>query len=115
MINYKAQIDIDGNANAWSGLYWKLRSNSVVLKVASPKQHVQWYYDRLIPWEHFVPIKNDLSDLEEIVSFVLDPANERKVREIANKATELAESLAYRTEVQRTHADIAAFFSRGRG
>ena len=30
---YKAIIDIDGNSNAWSGLYWKLLSNSAVLKV----------------------------------------------------------------------------------
>ena len=108
MVSYKGQIDIDGNANAWSGLYWKLRSNSVVLKVASPKQHKQWYYDRLIAWKHYIPVRSHLSDLGAMVAFLLDPANEANVTAVAREATALAESLTYDTELASAHGRVAA-------
>jgi hypothetical protein len=81
----------------------------VVLKVASPKLHVQWYYDRLIPWKHFVPVKSDLSDLKAMVSFALDPANKANLTSIATEATNLAKSLTYSDELQHAHDRIASF------
>ena len=42
--------------NAWSGLYWKLYSNSLVIKVKSPFE--QWYYNALVPHKHFVPMES---------------------------------------------------------
>jgi hypothetical protein len=65
LIQARGIIDIDGNANSWDGLFWKLLSNSVVLKVES--NNSQWYYSQLKPWHHFVPVKADLSDLVEKV------------------------------------------------
>ena len=56
------QIDIDGNVNSW-GLLWKLLSGSCILRVQSQRQ--QWYHQRLRPWEHIVPVSQDLSDLGE--------------------------------------------------
>ena len=108
MVSYKGQIDVDGNANAWSGLYWKLRSNSVVLKVASPKQHKQWYYDRLIAWKHYLPVKSDLSDLRPMVEFLLDKKNEANVTAVAREATALAKSLSYTGELTSAHSRITA-------
>ena len=55
------QIDIDGNVNSW-GLLWKLLSGSCILRVHSCR--VQWFHHRLRPWEHLVPVKADLSDLD---------------------------------------------------
>jgi len=43
---YKYQIDIDGNTNAFMGFYIRLLTGSTVLKVASPEGFRQWYYDR---------------------------------------------------------------------
>jgi Glycosyl transferase family 90/Sulfotransferase family len=68
-LNYRFQIDIDGNSNAW-GLFLKLLMGSCVLKVMSEWR--QWYYDELKPWEHYVPVKNDLSDLENQIAWCLD-------------------------------------------
>jgi hypothetical protein len=62
-LKYKYMIDIDGEVNAWSGLWWKLFSNSVVFKVES--HYEQWYYNELKEWVHYIPVKGDLSDLEE--------------------------------------------------
>ena len=56
------QIDIDGNVNSW-GLLWKLLSGSCILRVNSPRR--QWYHQRLKPWQHLVPVREDLSDLGE--------------------------------------------------
>ena len=55
------QVDIDGNVNSW-GLLWKLLSGSCVLRVES--RRTQWFHHRLQPWEHLVPVKADLSDLD---------------------------------------------------
>ena len=65
--NYKFKylIDIDGNSNSWPGLFMKLCSGSCILKVDSEYNFYQWFYKFLKPWVHFVPIKSDLSDLEE--------------------------------------------------
>jgi hypothetical protein len=46
------QLDIDGNANSWRGLRWKLGSGAPVIKVASP--FVQWYYPLLREREHLL-------------------------------------------------------------
>lgn len=52
---YKYTIDIDGWANAWGALP-KFFMGTCVLKIASPQNLKLWYYDRITPWEHYVPI-----------------------------------------------------------
>lgn len=69
VLNYRYQIDIDGNTNAW-GLPFKLLSGVPVLKVKSKSGHSQWYYNRLIPWVNYVPVESDLSDLPEKIKFL---------------------------------------------
>jgi len=68
--DYKYQIDIDGNSNSWPGLFLKLLTGSPVLKVDSALGFRQWYYDRLIPWYNYIPIKKDLSDLIHIINWI---------------------------------------------
>jgi hypothetical protein len=90
---YKYQIDIDGNSNAWSGLFQKLLSKSAVLKVASPHGFRQWYYDRLIPWEHFVPVQSNMMDLVEKTQWLV--ANDEKAMRIGQKGAEFVSNLSY--------------------
>jgi hypothetical protein len=94
---YKYQIDIDGNSNAWAGLFQKLLSKSAVLKVASPHGFRQWYYDRLIPWEHFVPVESDMTDLVEKTQWLI--ANDHKAMLIGQRGAELASNLPYDLEI----------------
>jgi hypothetical protein len=90
---YKYQIDIDGNTNAWAGLFQKLLSGSAVLKVESPYGFRQWYYDKLVPWEHYVPVKSDMSDLVENVRWLI--GNDDEARRIGQIGANLARDLSY--------------------
>lgn len=60
---YKYHIVIDGNAAPYQRSCWKLFSNSLIFKPNSV--HIQWYYKGLEPWKHYVPVKENLSDLVE--------------------------------------------------
>jgi len=63
MVRYKYILDIDGNASTWDATAWKLNSGSVILKVDSGWN--QWFFDKYKPWEHYVPVKDDMSDLQQ--------------------------------------------------
>eukprot|EP00301_Raphidiophrys_heterophryoidea_P007973 c13014_g2_i1.p1 GENE.c13014_g2_i1~~c13014_g2_i1.p1 ORF type:complete len:448 (-),score=116.56 c13014_g2_i1:127-1272(-) len=98
-LRYKYVMDLDGNTNSWDGLFWKLLSNSVVFKVTSKNNppYVEWYYPRLHAWEHFIPVKADLSDLEEKYNWALN--NDAKAKQIAEQATVLAKSITMDSEI----------------
>lgn len=104
-VRYKFQIDIDGNSNAWSALFQKLLTGSVVLKVSSPYGFRQWYYDELVPWTNFVPIKSDLSDLVDKVSWLVE--NDEKAREIGASGRDLALSLSHQKEIDKAVVKIS--------
>lgn len=88
--NYRWLVSIDGNAGEWEGMFWKLYSGSPVLMVAS--QWEQWYTSLLKPWEHFIPVAADLSDLEERLHWCR--AHDEESRQIGERARSLL-----RTEV----------------
>lgn len=92
-IKHAFLIDIDGFVNAFSGLYWKLYSGSTVFKVMSHNE--QWYYDKLKPFIHYVPIKGDLSDIEEKFNWAIN--NISDCEWIGNNRRELAKSITYQS------------------
>lgn len=94
---FKIQIEIDGNACSW-GFFQKLYMLSAVLKVES--DFIQWYYDRLIPWTHFIPVKSDLSDLLEQIDWV--QKNDRAAHEMAQASQAVARSLNYEVALEHT-------------
>jgi hypothetical protein len=96
---YRYHIDIDGNSNSWPGLFQKLLTGGPVLKVASARDYRQWYYDRLVPWENFVPVAADLSDLVENTVWLSQ--NDARAREIGARGKALAESLDFPGELTR--------------
>lgn len=63
MIGYKYILDIDGHASTWDATAWKLNSGSVIMK--SDSMWTQWFYDMYQPWTHYVPVKEDFSDIQE--------------------------------------------------
>jgi hypothetical protein len=63
MVKYKYILDIDGHGSTWDGTAWKLNSGSVIFKSDSRWQ--QWFYDEYKPWIHYIPIKDDFSDIDE--------------------------------------------------
>lgn len=91
---HKYTVDIDGHANAW-GFLEKLIVGCCVLKVASPYE--QWFYDRIKPWHHYVPVNGDLSDLVEVAEWCR--ANEAQCQWIAQNGAKLAASLTLEREL----------------
>ena len=83
-MKYKYILDIDGFSNTWDATIWKLYSGSVLLKPKSKWK--QWYYDKLNEWEHYVPIENDFSDLNDKIEWCIH--NEDKCIQITEKARE---------------------------
>jgi Glycosyl transferase family 90/Stf0 sulphotransferase len=82
---YIAVLDLDGNS--WSSRFGTMLCyNSVAIKV-EPAYADYWIHD-LIPWKHYVPIKNDLSDLLENIDYVLDPRNDDVMQEIILNANQ---------------------------
>ncbi|RDB26672.1 Beta-1,2-xylosyltransferase 1 [Hypsizygus marmoreus] len=65
MGNFKYIIDVDGNA--WSSRFKRLiTSNSLIFKATV---YPEWFYDRIEPWVHYVPIQVDYSDLYDALIF----------------------------------------------
>lgn len=77
MVNYKYILDIDGGASTWDATAWKLNSGSVILKQDSCWR--QWFYDDFKPWVHYVPIKNDFSDIQEKFAWLQNNQEECRI------------------------------------
>lgn len=107
--HYKYQIDIDGNSNSWPGMFQKLLTGSPVLKVSSPARYRQWYYDRLVPWHNFIPIRSDMSDLVPILRFLLE--NGGLAERIGAAGAALATSMTIETETRRSFDVVAGAFA----
>jgi hypothetical protein len=110
---YRFHIDIDGHASSYSGLFRKLLSGGLVLKVQSPEGSRQWYYDRLISGENFVSIRSDLSDLVETVAYYR--AHPRLAESIARRGRGLALSLSYEKEFAFALRAVRRAFSENAG
>lgn len=85
MIKYKYILDIDGGASTWDATAWKLNSGSVIFKTESAWR--QWFYDEYLPWIHYVPVKNDFSDIQE--QFHWCEANPEKCKQMVQNCLEL--------------------------
>ncbi len=101
---WRFHIDVDGNTNSWPGLFQKLLSGSLVFKVTSAGGWRQWYYDRLVPHENFVPVASDLSDLIEKIKHYREDTVEAK--KIADNGRSLALAMTYGAEVARAMSVI---------
>jgi hypothetical protein len=103
---YAYQVDIDGNSNSWPGLFQKLLTGSPVLKVSSRRGFRQWYYDRLVPWENFVPVETDMADLIEKVEWL--KGHDAEAQRIGAAGRTLAMDMTLRTERERAQKTIVA-------
>ncbi|MBS3905134.1 MAG: hypothetical protein KGZ39_07400 [Simkania sp.] len=76
---------LDGFTSTYPGFLWRLLSNSVAFKQESEES--QWFYDALIPYEHYVPIKNNMEDLIEKILWAQQ--HEEECKRIAANASAL--------------------------
>ncbi len=82
-LKYKYLIAADGNTFA-SSLGWQLLSNSVVFKNNS--KWIEWYYDAIKPYEHYIPYKRDASDLIQKIQWAKE--HDAEAKRIAENATD---------------------------
>jgi hypothetical protein len=106
---FRYLIDVDGNSNAWGGLFERLLTGSTVLKVASPRGFKQWYYARLHPWHHYVPVAADMSDLMDKIEWC--KANDTAARRIGENGRALALSMNYESEMETALDVVTAAFA----
>lgn len=99
-IAHKFALDIDGVSNAWGNFFVRLLLGCCVLKVASPRGYRQWYYDKLVPWQHYVPVQSDMSDLLEKIDWCR--AHDAQCRDIAAAGQKYAFARTVETETALT-------------
>ncbi len=75
---YKYLPVLDGWMCTYPGFQWRLYSGSLTLKQESDE--VQYFYSALKPYVHYVPIKNDMSDLIEKINWAMN--NDAKCKQI---------------------------------
>jgi hypothetical protein len=78
---------LDGHMCTYPGYQWRLLSNSVCLKQESDQ--VQWFYSALQPFVHYIPVKNDMSDLVEKIEWAKD--HDEEAAAISKQARDFAE------------------------
>jgi hypothetical protein len=104
---HKAVLVIDGNSNAWSALFCGLLSGACILLVESRYGHRQWYYDRLHAWQHYVPVRADLRDLDRVATWVLE--NDEDARAIGEASRAFAEALTFEAAVEESVGRLGAW------
>lgn len=85
-IPFKYLIDVDGNASSYSRYFWILLSNCMPLKVES--NFIQWYYVGLTPYYHYLPVKEDSSNLSEQIEWA--KGHDAQAEQIANNSQAFA-------------------------
>lgn len=90
---------MDGTVAAYR-LPYLLAGGGMVLKQDSP--YYEHFYGQLRAWEHYVPVKRDLSDLVDRVSWAL--GHDEEAYEISNKAREFANEQLLPQHIMCYHA-----------
>jgi hypothetical protein len=107
-LKYRYIVDIDGNACAWDGFYSALLMGACIFKVESRHGWREWYYDRLRPGEHYIPIKQNFSNFDEQVRWAF--AHEADCAAIAASGKSVVDAMEYAKEVEASGAAMARQF-----
>ncbi len=92
--NHRYLVDVDGESVSWR-LMQLMYSKSLILRVESGL--MQWVDCYAEEWRDYVPLKQDLSNLPEIIAWL--HANDAECQKIAERSSQIAHGLAYDTFV----------------
>ena len=99
LLQYKAIIVLEGN-DVSTGLKWALFSQSVVMMPVPTK--TSWAMEEYLqPWVHYIPLRQDLSNVEAQVQWMRDHDDEAK--RIAERATLFIYDLLFHPEAKLEH------------
>lgn len=85
-MTYKYQAQIDGYSCAYTSSGWKFFTGALVFKEDS--HHIQWYYQALKPYVHYIPVKEGLGDLLDKLEWAR--LHDEEARLIAQQGREFA-------------------------
>lgn len=83
---YKYNLSIDGATATWSRMIWMLATNTLLLKHDSPR--MQWYYEAIRPYVHYVPVADEVEKLPELYHWL--EANQDKAMNMVAKGMQFA-------------------------
>lgn len=95
-LQFRYLLDIDGHSCSYERMAWILSSNSLLMKHSSNK--VQWYYEDLIPYQHYIPIAADFSDMEKQLLWAED--HPKEVQQIIANANSFANEVFNKINVK---------------
>lgn len=102
MLGYKAIVMLEGN-DISSGFKWALYSESVVMTQRPTK--TSWALEELLqPWVHYVPLNDDLTDVEEKMQWVLD--HDEEAQDIARRGSLWVQDLLFHPDVVKDDENI---------
>jgi hypothetical protein len=87
--NFKYIMDMKGIG--WSSRLQFLFWMGAVIFILDRDEHEFWFRDNFLPWVHYVPVKQDASDLEEVFNMVRSMPD--KGKSIADAAFEKAKEI----------------------
>ncbi|MBP6104730.1 MAG: hypothetical protein KBD23_02880 [Gammaproteobacteria bacterium] len=108
-VRAKCLLSIDGHTAAWTRPIWQLFSNSVMLKQDSPM--TQWYYAALQPGVDYIPVSNDVNQLEASVKAYTDTQLEAIAihgSDFAKNNLTFDDMMAYIVQVLQTYERLQA-------
>lgn len=88
-MEFKYLMSIDGMTAAWKRPSWIMASESVLFKTTT--KFYQWYYDGLIPWVNYIPVRPDVSDLSEKIQWARD--NDEIAHQIARNGKKFSDKV----------------------
>mmetsp|Transcript_26863 Transcript_26863/g.48444 ORF Transcript_26863/g.48444 Transcript_26863/m.48444 type:complete len:646 (+) Transcript_26863:90-2027(+) len=84
---YRYHIDLGGGGGTtWTGTIEKLALPGLLFHHMTPTK--DWFHDLLVPWEHYVPVEMDLSDLRN--KFEWAESHPVEAKQIAEQGTQFA-------------------------
>ena len=81
-LRYKYLIALDGNTCPWMRVPWIMLSNSVLVKQET--KNMQWFYPALKPYVHYVPLKEDLTDIFQQIEWM--KSHDKELQKISTNA-----------------------------
>jgi hypothetical protein len=83
---------------------WKHPNSSISRSRSHLAPTMDWFYDMMVPWKHYIPMESDVQDLR--TKFEMAQSNPEQSRYISQKASELANFLLSDTYMERIYQDL---------
>ncbi len=113
---FKYQIIVDGKTCTYPGTQWRLYSGCLSFMQKSDNE--MWFFRELVPYEHYVPVENNMSDLTAKIWWARE--NDDRAEEIALNAQDFAKThlmpqhiLLYCYRILLKYASLQRFQPKG--